>query len=80
MEPLTLGGRKTRRGKMYRGVVTKLWGNGVAAVVAMSIVEEGDDDEEDSEVNELDDDGEEEARGTDGMSHTHACRLRERTQ
>ena len=40
MEPLTLGGRKTRRGKMYRGVVSKLWGNGVAAVVAMSIVDD----------------------------------------
>ena len=38
MVPLTLEGRKTRRGKMYRGVVSKLRGNGVAAVVAMSIV------------------------------------------
>ncbi len=37
MEPLTLGSRK---GKMYRGVVSKLWGNGVAAVVAMSIVDD----------------------------------------
>ena len=37
MEPLTLGGRK---GKMYSGVVSKLWGNGVAAVVAMSIVDD----------------------------------------